>query len=56
MQHIVEIHAKPNIGFVASDLYSKYCRIHTNNEHRVCDLDFLYEIVRNRADILRFVS
>ena len=45
MRNIAEIPLKTNIGFVTLDLYANDCRNRTENEHRVCNLRFVFEIV-----------
>ena len=45
MRNTIEIALKTNIGFVTSDLYANDCRNRTENEHRVCNLRFVFEIV-----------
>ena len=44
MRNTTEIALKTNIGFVTSDLYANDCRNRTENEHRVCNLRFVFEI------------
>ena len=44
MRNTAEIALETNIGFVTTDLHAKYSRYRVENEHRVCNNLFTYEI------------
>ena len=46
MRNTAEIALETNIGFVTIDLHPKYRRNRIENEHRVCNLGFVCEILQ----------